>query len=196
LIAILLFPTADELLQNLFLQVLGFHLAFWGFFKEAVALWPAGELRPGLPPAGPDWHFWVPAGLGLFFAALFAARAVRILGQGLHFTLFTPLFLSLALWFLPSTAFLALLFVDGSPVLTISVLGGTALAFLLVSPLLHPGPRLWREPLFSRWLYGLLLAGGLAAAAALVVLGWGRGTEPILWGTMGPPTTRPTGVTR
>lgn len=196
LLAVLFFPTADELLQNLFLQVFGFHLAFWGFFKEAVGLWPAGEPGSGPPPAGPDWRFWVPAGLGLLGAALFAARAVRTLGQGLHFTLFTPFFLTLALWFLPSTGFLVLLFVDGAPPLAVAALGGTSLALLLVSPLVHPGPRLWREPVFSRWLYGLILAGGLATAAALVVLGWGRGSEPILWGTIEPPTAQTTGVTR
>jgi hypothetical protein len=196
LLAVLFFPSADELLQNLFLQVAGFHLAFWGFFKEAVVLWPAGEPGSGPPPTGPDWHFWVPAGVGLFFSALFAARTVRVLGQGLHFTLFTPLFLTLALWFLPSTAFLALLFVDGAPPVTLMGLGGAALAFLLLSPLLHPGPRLWREPAFSRWLYGLALAGGVTTAAAVVVLGWGRGSEPLLWGTIAPSATRTTGVTR
>ena len=197
LVIALFFPTADELPQNLFLQVLGFHLAFWGFFKEAVGLWPTGESPPGaLPAGGFNWNFWAPAGLGLLISALFAARAVRMPGQGIHCTLFTPFFLALALWFLPVAAVLALLFIDGAPLLTVAVLGAAALAFLLLSPLLHPGIRLWREPVFARWIYGLLLAGGLAAAVAVVVLGWGRGSRPLLWGTIQDAAIKTTGVIR
>jgi hypothetical protein len=189
--AALLFPTADALLQNLFLQVLGFHIAFWGILKEAMVLWPAGERNElsGLP----DPAAWLPAAAGVVLTALFAVRSVRILGQGVHHTFFTPFFLSLALWFLPAAGMAAALFLLGGPLAAVAGLGGTALTLLLASPLFGTGPRLWREPSFAPWLYGLALAGGAAALAAVLLLGWGQTTRPLTWDT---PTTSIPGAAR
>ncbi len=187
LVAIAFFPTADALLQNLFFQVLGFHLAFWGLLKEAVVLWPAGEMAlrsGGVPSAWTDPALWGPVAAGTALSALFAVRTVRIFGQGLHFTFFTPLFLSLALWFAPAAAALTALFILDGPAAAIAVLGGAALLGLLLSPLFGAGPRLWKEPSFTPWLYGLALAGAAAVLAAVFVFGWGPGAKPLLWGAL------------
>lgn len=193
LAVILFFPTDDTLLQNLFLQVLGFHLAFWGFFQQAMALWPGGAMGLGGVPA-PSWTdpvVWLPAGAGGILSLLFAVRTVRILGQGVHCTFFTPVFLSLALWFAPAAAVLTVQLARGAAVLPVAVLGATALAALIASPFFGTGPRLWKEPAFAPWIYGLALTGAAAMLAAVLVLGWGRGPKPILWGDPAPPAAAP-----
>ena len=182
------FPTAHSLVQNLFFQIAGFHLALFGFLKEALVGWRDGQFRMLVEAMG-----WDPVTVGVFliavgagFTVLFAVRCVRTPGLSLIGGPGSAFGTAFALWFLPTALFLAGLLVP-APAAWIPLGAVSAFVLLMValSPLVPQGDKMWPYPVFARALYGLLLVAVVVILAAVFLAGWGRGPEPLMWGRPG-----------
>jgi len=187
-LVIAFFPTAHSLVQNLFFQIAGFHLALFGFLKEALVGWRDGQFRMTAEVMG-----WNPATLGVFmilvgagFTVLFAVRCVRTPGMSLLGGAGTAFGTAFALWFLPAALFLAALLVSGPAAwIPLGALSAFVLLLVTLSPLVPQGDKMWPYPTFARPLYGLLLAAAIMVLLAVFLAGWGRGATPLTWGEPG-----------
>jgi len=186
IIVILFFPTGSSLIEMITREIAGFYFAFFGGFLEAVLAFGEEETSAISDILKINPYFFL-SFISLFylsFSFYFLYRLISFFGKSFKDSMLTPLFLSFSLFYFPVLIYLLFIyFIKGFvfkihlPVYLISTI------FLLVSPLIPKGKKVWTLPKFSKPIYGLFLLS-LSILLIFYFLFYRKPFPLLLWGNV------------